>query len=44
LTPKPVRKAIRRIPGVIATAGNAVEESGIAPRVRSWINREESRA
>jgi uncharacterized membrane protein YkvA (DUF1232 family) len=44
LTPKPVRKAIRRIPGAIATAGNAVEESGIAPRVRSWINREESRA
>ncbi len=40
LTPKPVRKAIRRIPGVLATAGNAVEQSGVAPRIRHWINRE----
>jgi uncharacterized membrane protein YkvA (DUF1232 family) len=50
LTPKPVRKAIRRIPGAIATAGNAVEQSGVAPRIRNWIkrdnkdNREESLA
>ena len=40
LTPKPVRKAIRRIPGAIATAGNAIEESGIAPRVRHWITKD----
>lgn len=40
LTPKPVRKALRRIPGALATAGNAVEQSGVAPRVRNWINRD----
>ena len=47
LTPKPVRKALRRIPGALATAGSAVEQSGVAPRVRQWIsrdNREESLA
>jgi uncharacterized membrane protein YkvA (DUF1232 family) len=40
LTPKPVRKVIRRIPGAIASAGNAVEQSGVAPRIRQWINRD----
>lgn len=40
LTPKPVRKAIRRIPGALATAASAVEQSGVAPRIRHWINRE----
>jgi hypothetical protein len=40
LTPKPVRKAIRRIPGALATAANAIEQSGVAPRIRNWINRE----
>jgi uncharacterized membrane protein YkvA (DUF1232 family) len=47
LTPKPVRKAIRRIPGALATAGSAIEQSGVAPRLRNWIskdNREESLA
>jgi uncharacterized membrane protein YkvA (DUF1232 family) len=40
LTPKPVRKAIRRIPGALATAATAVEQSGVAPRIRHWINRD----
>ena len=40
LTPKPVRKALRRIPGALATAGSAVEQSGVATRVRQWINRD----
>jgi uncharacterized membrane protein YkvA (DUF1232 family) len=40
LTPKPVRKAIRRIPGALAAAANAIEQSGVAPRIRTWINRE----
>ena len=40
LTPKPVRKAIRRIPGALATAGSAIEQSGVAPRLRHWINRD----
>lgn len=41
LTPGPVRRTIRRIPGLMRTAGNAIDRSGIAPRVRSWITRED---
>ncbi len=42
LTPGPVRKTIRRIPGIIAQAGEAIDNSGIGPRVRRWISKEES--
>jgi len=42
LTPGPVRKTIRRIPGLIAQAGEAIDNSGIGPRVRAWISKEES--
>jgi uncharacterized membrane protein YkvA (DUF1232 family) len=42
LTPGPVRKTIRRIPGLVAQAGEAIDNSGIGPRVRSWIAKEES--
>jgi uncharacterized membrane protein YkvA (DUF1232 family) len=42
LTPGPVRKTIRRIPGIIAQAGEAIDNSGIGPRVRAWISKEES--
>gem|GEM_PF-463771 len=41
LTPGPVRKTIRRIPELLGQAGTAINESGIGPRVRQWINREE---
>jgi uncharacterized membrane protein YkvA (DUF1232 family) len=41
LTPGPVRKTIRRIPGLIARAGEAIDNSGIGPRVRAWISKEE---
>jgi uncharacterized membrane protein YkvA (DUF1232 family) len=41
LTPGPVRKTIRRIPGLIAQAGDAIDNSGIGPRVRAWISKEE---
>jgi uncharacterized membrane protein YkvA (DUF1232 family) len=41
LTPAPVRKTIRRIPELLGHAGNAIQESGIGPRIRQWINREE---
>jgi uncharacterized membrane protein YkvA (DUF1232 family) len=44
LTPGPVRKTIRRIPGLIDQAGAALHKSGIGPRVRDWINREERTA
>src|SRR5215207_587410 len=40
LTPGPVRRTIRRIPGLMAAAGRAIDRSGIAPRVRSWITKE----
>ena len=42
LTPGPVRKTIRRIPQLIGQAGEAFEHSGLAPRVRAWVSREDS--
>jgi len=42
LTPGPVRKTMRRIPGLIGQAGEAIDHSGIGPRVRAWISREDS--
>jgi uncharacterized membrane protein YkvA (DUF1232 family) len=41
LTPGPVRKTIRRIPQLVGQAGAAIEQSGVGPRLRGWINREE---
>jgi uncharacterized membrane protein YkvA (DUF1232 family) len=40
LTPGPVRRTIRRIPEALGTIGDAVERSGVAPRLRAWINKE----
>jgi uncharacterized membrane protein YkvA (DUF1232 family) len=42
LTPGPVRKTMRRIPGLIAQAGEAIDHSGVGPRVRAWISKEGS--
>jgi uncharacterized membrane protein YkvA (DUF1232 family) len=42
LTPGPVRRTIRRIPELLGNAGTALQESGVGPRVRRWINREDS--
>jgi uncharacterized membrane protein YkvA (DUF1232 family) len=44
LTPGPVRRTIRRIPEALGMVGGAVEHSGVGPRVRSWINKEETLA
>jgi uncharacterized membrane protein YkvA (DUF1232 family) len=45
LMPGPVRRTIRRLPGVIETVGNAIQHSGIAPKLRRWIeSKEGSRA
>jgi uncharacterized membrane protein YkvA (DUF1232 family) len=44
MTPGPVRKTIRRIPELIGQAGSALQSSGVAPRVREWINKEERTA
>ena len=41
LTPGPVRRTIRRVPGLITTAGNAISQTGLGPRLRTWINRED---
>ena len=41
LTPGPVRRTIRRVPGLIQATGRAIERSGIVPRTRDWINKEE---
>jgi uncharacterized membrane protein YkvA (DUF1232 family) len=37
LMPAPVRRTVRRIPDAVAMAADAVERSGVAPRVRGWI-------
>jgi uncharacterized membrane protein YkvA (DUF1232 family) len=44
LMPGPVRRVIRRVPEAIAAAGRAVEATGIGPRIRTWITKEESLA
>ena len=37
----PVRRTIRRVPGLISATGRAIERSGVVPRTRAWINKEE---
>ena len=44
LMPGPVRKTIRRIPELLGHATAAFQQSGVGPRVRTWINREERTA
>ncbi|MBA2719634.1 MAG: DUF1232 domain-containing protein [Chloroflexi bacterium] len=44
LTPGPVRKTIRRIPDLLGQAGAAFQNSGVGPRVRQWISKEERTA
>lgn len=41
LTPGPVRRTIRRIPDLLGQAGEALEQTGLGPRVRAWISKEE---
>lgn len=41
LTPGPVRRTFRRVPALVGTAGNAIQRSGLGPRVRAWITRED---
>jgi len=42
LMPGPVRRVLRRVPGAVEAAADAVAKSGIGPRVRGWINKEGS--
>jgi uncharacterized membrane protein YkvA (DUF1232 family) len=42
LTPAPVRNLIRRLPSAIDAAGRLIKHSGVGPKVRSWVTKEES--
>lgn len=42
LTPSPVRRTIRRVPGLIAGAGDVLKHIGIGPRMRAWMKEERS--
>ena len=44
LTPGPVRRTIRRVPGLIRGAGDVVRQLGLGPRMRAWITKEERSA
>jgi uncharacterized membrane protein YkvA (DUF1232 family) len=41
LTPGPIRRTMRRVPEAIGAFAGAFEQSGIGPRVRTWISKEE---
>jgi uncharacterized membrane protein YkvA (DUF1232 family) len=42
LTPAPVRRIIRRLPGLIDSAGRLIAKTELGPKVRSLISKEES--
>ena len=42
--PGPLRRTVRRIPGALRFATDAVGKSGVQPRLRGWITREGSTA
>ena len=42
--PAPIRRVVRRLPGLVQTAAEALQQSGLGPRLRGWIIREESNA
>ncbi len=44
LTPGPVRRTIRRVPDLIAGAGDVIRRLGLGPRMRAWITKEERSA
>jgi uncharacterized membrane protein YkvA (DUF1232 family) len=44
LTPRPIRRAIRRVPAALGAAGKALKASRLGPRMRSWVSKEGSPA
>ena len=42
ILPGPVRRTARRLPGLIQHGAEALQQSGLGPRLRAWITREES--
>ena len=41
LTPGPVRRTIRRVPALVGSAADTIQNIGLGPRLRTWINRED---
>jgi uncharacterized membrane protein YkvA (DUF1232 family) len=37
--PGPIRRTVRRIPGAVRMAADAVAQSGLQPRLRGWLDR-----
>lgn len=44
LTPAPIRRIMRAVPGAVEFAADAVRQWGLGPRVRAWISKEGSSA
>ena len=42
ILPGPIRRTARRLPGLIQQGAEALQQSGLGPRLRAWITREES--
>ena len=42
--PGPIRRTVRRLPGIVSSAGEALQHSGLGPRLRAWIKQEGSNA
>jgi uncharacterized membrane protein YkvA (DUF1232 family) len=40
LTPSPVRRTIRRVPGLVAGAGDVLKHIGLGSRMRAWVKEE----
>jgi uncharacterized membrane protein YkvA (DUF1232 family) len=43
-TPGPIRRMMRRVPVAMSFAADALNNSGVGPKVRSWIDKEGSSA
>jgi uncharacterized membrane protein YkvA (DUF1232 family) len=42
LTPSPVRRTIRRVPDLVAGAGDVLKHIGLGSRMRAWVKEERS--
>ncbi len=44
LTPSPVRRTIRRVPELVGGIADAMKQTGLVPRTRAWITKEDRSA
>ena len=44
LTPGPVRRTIRRVPDLVGGIGDVLRQTGLGPRMRAWITKEDRSA